>query len=179
MDVNITLLKEDELLEIQNLYRSVNVELGTNEIFLEGIIKSELNDFDKVMNSNSKCFVAAVEGKIVGMVIARANTCICSVNEEGKLIELERLAVVSHMRRLGIGRKLIETVAKESNAGPVRVPEGNSVVFEERHRIHLTMISGNSKAERFYEDTGFHKTLTEKRVSSRNGDKYTLIHYCR
>lgn len=143
----------------------MNIELGTNEIFLDGVIKSELNDYNQVMNSNTQCFVAAVEGKIVGMVIGRANTCICAVNKEEKLIELERLAVASHMRRLGIGRKLIEIVVKESNDMSVR--------------IHLTMLFGNSNAERFYEDCGFYKTLTENKVSSRNGDRYTLIHYCR
>jgi ribosomal protein S18 acetylase RimI-like enzyme len=153
-------VKREEIKSIQELYRDVNVELGTSKLFLDSVISSHLDSYDKLVNSRGSCLVALVDNKIVGMVVYRESACACQSGH--KVLELERLAVLSAHRLRGVGGALTRAVL--------------AVAHESQLAVHLTAMQDNTSAIAFYAKLGFKTTETEHRVSPRTGAKYVLLH---
>jgi ribosomal protein S18 acetylase RimI-like enzyme len=157
MDIKIRLLELNEIKIIQELYKKVNLEIGTDVKFLDNVLQTHLSDFNKLVNETNKCFVAEIKNKIIGIITCRPNKCLCT---ETEIIEIERLAVLSDTRRYGVGTKLIEAVLEYAGKIP----------------IHLTMISHNDLAKKFYTKNGFNVTKDEK-LLCKDGSHYILTHF--
>ncbi|WBL25931.1 GNAT family N-acetyltransferase [Zunongwangia sp. HGR-M22] len=102
------------------------VEISVEDLETEG--------FD---NDNFKCFVADVDGKIVGMALVyfRFSTW------KGRTVHLEDLIVTESMRGTGLGGALYNQVVKYGYEHGVK-------------RVEWVVSEGNKNAIEFYENTG-------------------------
>lgn len=134
MEYKIREAQKEDMPQVLELIKELAAyENASNEVEIE-LKDLEEEGFD---HGNFTCFVADVDGKIVGMALVyfRFSTW------KGRTVHLEDLIVKESMRGTGLGGALYRKVVEYGHENGVR-------------RVEWVVSEGNKNAIEFYENTG-------------------------